>query len=436
MTRLFTSLYLGLLATLFVFMLVAHYINTYLYVDIENIIRAENFTAEIKLLEELDTHISLQRRQEFIDIIAEKNQSVIHSVQLNSIPVHIQQALQHQQTWFDDEEYNYFKAFSPTQYYQIAEDEVHHLLAVDEAVGDAIFIALICFMAFGCFIWLFALHRKLKRIESTLVAISQGDLSARAPTKKGLRVGKLNTCLNEMAVQMNNILSSHKQLTHVIAHEFRSPLFRMQMLLEMLVTAKNENNSVHIKALEDEIFCLDDLVDELLSYAKMERAELKLKLEVVNIGGFLQALFEKLSSECKTSLKFINKIDANFISLLDKALIERCITNLVKNADKYGKSEIYLSVNDVENSIIISVEDNGKGVPAEQQVDIFEPFHQISNTKNSLGFGLGLAIVKEITKLHSGQVTISDSDYGGAKFTLTLPIRPVIDDNGLVNSEQ
>jgi two-component system sensor histidine kinase RstB len=428
MTRLFTSLYLGLLATLFIFVVVAHYINTYLYVDIENIIRAENFTAEIKLLEELDSHIAPQRRQELIDIIAEKNQSVIQSVQLESIPKHIQRALLQQQAWFDDEEYDYFQAFSPTQYYQIEEDDTHHLLEVDEAVGDAIFIAFICFVAFGCFIWLFGLHRKLQRIESTLVDISQGNLLARAPTKKRFQVGRLNTCLNEMAVQMTNILSSHKQLTQVIAHEFRSPLFRMQMILEMLVTAKNENNSVHIKALEDEIFCLDDLVEELLSYAKMERAELKLQLEEVSIDGFLQALCEKLSLECKTHLKFTNTIDPMFASLIDKSLTERCITNLVKNADKYGKSETYLSVNKTENSIIICVEDNGKGISAEQQVDIFEPFHQLTNTRNSLGFGLGLAIVKEIAQLHYGQVLVSDSIHGGAKFTLALPIKHSIVD--------
>jgi two-component system sensor histidine kinase RstB len=427
MTRLFTSLYLGLLATLFVFFMVAHFINTYLYVDIENIIRAENFTAEIKLLEELDPHITPQRRAELIDDIADHNQSIIHSVQLESIPSHIQQALQQQQTWFDDEEYDYFKAFSPARYYQIEEDEAHHLLEVDEAVGDAIFIALICFIAFGCFIWLFSLHRKLKLIESTLVDISQGDLSARAPTKKRFQVGKLNTCLNEMAVQMTNILSSHKQLTHVIAHEFRSPLFRMQMLLEMLVTANNENSSVHIKALEDEIFCLDDLVDELLSYAKMERAELKLQLEEVSVGVFLQALHEKLSLACETQLQFTSNIDATFVSRIDKSLTERCITNLVKNADKYGKSETYLSANKVGNSMFICVEDNGKGISAEQQTDIFEPFHQISNTKNSLGFGLGLAIVKEIAQLHHGKILVSDSVHGGAKFTLVLPIKYSID---------
>jgi two-component system sensor histidine kinase RstB len=423
MTRLFISLYLGLLATLFVFMVVAHYINTYLYVDIENIIRAENFTAEIMLLEELDAHITPQRRQEIINLIAEKNQVIIHSAQFENIPSHIQKALQQQQAWFDDEEYDYFKAFSPAQYYQIEEDEVHHLLEVDEAVGDAIFIALICFVASGCFIWLFGLHRKLKRVESTLVDISQGNLSARAPTKKRFQVGRLNTCLNEMADQMVNILDSHKQLTHVIAHEFRSPLFRMQMLLEMLVTVKNENSSTHIKALEDEIFSLEDLVDELLSYAKMERAELNLQLEEVNIATFSQNLQEKLLVECKENLQWNNHIDDESSVLLDKLLTERAITNLVKNADKYGESEVYVCIDKIDDSIVVYVEDNGKGIPAQQQANIFEPFQQINDVNQKIGFGLGLAIVKEIAQLHGGSVVVSDSKYGGAKFNLTLPIK-------------
>lgn len=422
MTRLFVTLYLGLLATLYIFMIVAHLINTYLYVDIENIIKAENFSAEITLLEELDSHVTLQHRQKLIGVIADKNQIIISTVSLDTIPSHIQKALENQPTWFDDEEYDYFKAFSPTQYYQIEEDETHHLLEIDETVGDAILIALICFVASGCFIWLFGLHRKLKRIESTLVDISQGNLSARTSTKKRFRVGRLNTCLNTMAEQMESLLGSHKQLTHVIAHEFRSPLFRMQMILEMLVTAKNDNMMVHVKGLEDEIFCLEDLVEELLSYAKMERAELKLKLEQVNIADFLQSLQDKLLIECKASIQWINHLDDESNTLLDKSLTERAITNLVKNADKYGESEIYVCIDKIDGSMVVCVEDNGPGIPVSQQITIFEPFHQVSDASQNIGFGLGLAIVKEIAQLQGGMITVSDSEYGGAKFTLILPI--------------
>ena len=423
MTRLFISLYLGLLATLYIFMTVAHLINTYLYVDIENIIKAENFAAEITLLQELDSHVTLQRRQKLIDVIADKNQIIISPVSLDSIPNHIQTALENQLTWFDDEEYDYFKAFSPTQYYQIEENEAHQLLKIDETVGNAIFIALICFVASGCFIWLFGLHRKLKRLESTLVDISQGNLSARASTLKRFQVGRLNVSLNTMAEQMESLLGSHKQLTHVIAHEFRSPLFRMQMILEMLVTAKRDNMMIHVQGLEDEIFCLEDLVEELLSYAKMERAELKLQLEQVNIAGFSQNLQEKLLIECKANLYWHNHLDDESSTLLDKSLTERAITNLVKNADKYGESEIYVCIDKIDDSMIICIEDDGNGISTSQQANIFEPFHQVNDANQSVGFGLGLAIVKEIAQLHGGKITVADSEYGGAKFVLILPLK-------------
>lgn len=423
MTRLFVTLYLGLLATLFAFMIVAHLINTYLYVDIENIIRAENFSAEITLLEALDNHVTLDRRQALIDDIADKNQIIINPVSLETIPSHIQQTLREQSVWFDDDEYDYFRAFSPTVYYRIEENEAHHLLKIDETIGDTIFVALICFVASGCFIWLFSLQRKLQRVESTLVDISQGDLSARAPTKKRFQVGRLNTCLNTMAEKMESLLGSHKQLTHVIAHEFRSPLFRMQMLLEMLVTAKKENMMVHVKGLEDEIFCLEDLVEELLSYAKMERAELKLKLKLVNIATFSENLQQKLLIECKTNLHWLNQPDNERSVLLDQSLTERAITNLVKNADKYGESDIYVCIKELDGSIVVCVEDNGKGIPEQQQGNVFEPFHQLNGVNKSIGFGLGLAIVKEIAQLHSGTVAVTDSKYGGAKFILTLPTK-------------
>lgn len=423
MTRLFISLYLGLLATLYLFVTVAHLINTYLYVDIDNIIRSDNFIAEVMMLEELDKHITLEHRQALMNIIAEKNQSIIGPVIVDKIPRHIQQALQKQKTWFDDEEYNYFTAFSPTTYYRIKYNETHHLLKMEETVDEAILLALVLFVATACFIWLFGLHRKLIRVETTLVYISQGDLSARAPTKKRFQVGQLNTCVNTMAEQMESLLGSHKQLTHVIAHEFRSPLFRMQMLLEMLITAKKENIMFHIKGLEDEIFYLEDLVEELLSYARMERAELKLTMEHVNIAIFSEKLQQKLLIECKTNLHWFNQLDTERSVLLDQSLTARAITNLVKNADRYGESDIYVSIEEIDSSIVICVEDNGKGITEQQQSNIFEPFHQINGANQKVGFGLGLAIVKEIAQLHFGTIKVMGSKYGGAKFVLTLPIK-------------
>ncbi len=423
MTRLFISLYLGLLATLYLFVTVAHLINTHLYVDIDNIIRSDNFIAEIMMLEELDKHITLERRQALMNIIAEKNQSIISPVIIDKIPSHIQQALQEQKTWFDDEEYDYFTAFSPATYYRIKYNETHHLLKMEETVDEAILLALVFFVATACFIWLFGLHRKLMRVETTLVDISQGDLSARASTKKRFQVGRLNTCLNTMAEKMEDILSSHKQLTHVIAHEFRSPLFRMQMILEMMVTLNKQDNTAHIKELEDEIFCLEDLVSELLSYAKMERAELKLQLELVNTFTFLENIHEKLLVECKANLHWVNHLDEKGKFFIDQSLTARCIINLVKNADKYGGSGVYVDIEQKDNSMIICVEDDGNGIPTSQQANIFEPFHQVNDVNQSVGFGLGLAIVKEIAQLHGGKITVADSEFGGAKFVLVLPIK-------------
>ena len=420
MTRLFISLYLGLLTTLFVFMVVAHLINTYLYVDIENIIRAENFSAEVELLNELDTHISIEKRQALIDMIAKRNQAIIQPVALHDIPEHIQQALTSKHAWFDDEHYDYFKAFTPSQYFSIEIDDNHPLLEVDDKVANAILLALVFFIALACFIWLFGLHRKLKHIESTLIAISDGDLNARVSVKKSRQVGRLNIILNNMAAQIQNLLTSHKKLTHIIAHEFRSPLFRMQMQLEMLIPDVNAKGSEKIQALEEDIFCLEDLVEELLSYAKMERAELKLNLETVDIAQYFQHLYEKLSIICTAKLSFESKLNGAKCIAIDKALLERCITNLVKNADKYGKSDIYLTVIQSENSLSICVEDNGSGIPIEQQTDIFKPFHQVNQSQRSLGFGLGLAIVKEIALLHHGEITVAESEHGGAKFMLII----------------
>ena len=423
MTRLFISLYLGLLSTLFIFFFVAHLINTYLVIDVENVIYAENFSAEITLLEEIDEHISKEKRQAYIDMIAQRNQVIIKEINFNEVPEDIQKALQIKNAWFDDDKVNYFKAFSNAKYYQMENDEKNELLIIDEKLSSVIFFTLIGSVALCCFVWLFGLHRKLKLIEQTLISLSEGNLAARAPTKKRLQVGRLNMSLNTMADKMAHLLASHKRLTHIIAHELRSPLFRMQIHLELLDQKNVKDNTAHIQGLEEEIFCLEDMVEELLSYAIMERAELKPSFELIEFNIFLSNLCSKLSSECSSTIHFIDNTDTVQTIEVDTFLVTRGITNLIRNAEKYGNSHIYVSLVKQQGSIKICVEDDGDGINAQQQSQIFEPYYRIENSESTAGFGLGLAIVKEIAQLHYGNVSVSRSNHKGAKFVLTFPLR-------------
>ncbi|MBQ4852576.1 ATP-binding protein [Pseudoalteromonas sp. MMG012] len=421
MTRLFISFYTGLLLTLYGFVVLAHLINTYAIIDVDNVTDARQFSAEIQLLEELDPHISPERRQSLLNMIAEHNQITIELIGKTQIPDYVQTHLTQSNVWFDDEEFNYFKAFTEDNYYRIATDYNHPLIQIEETIENYIIIALMVCVALCCFIWFFVLHRKLALIEKTLISISEGDMAARTSVKQHLQIGQLNTCVNVMADKIEHLLTSHKRLTYSIAHEFRSPLFRMQLHLELLSINKKGVGSNHIKELEDELFSLEDMVDELLSYAQMERAELRPELKRLELHEFTQTLCDKLTFECVHTLHYINNQSLRYFVLADPSLLARALGNLITNADKYAKEHIYVLLTANSETLTIIIEDDGEGIDDNHKQEVFAPYYRIREANNQSGFGLGLAIVKEIVSLHQGAIAIQDSEHGGAKFTMALP---------------
>lgn len=423
MTRLFVSLYLGLLTTLLAFIFVAHLINTYLIVDIDNILYAENFSAEVALLEELEGKVSQKKLDEFIQMIGDRNQVVIKEIELEQVPANVQKQLVDKAVWFDDEEYNYFRTFSPNRYFQIVEDEHNELLEIAAEIDLVVLLTLVSSVALCCFIWFFGLHRKLKLIENTLESLASGNLAARVPTKSSAKVGTLNIRLNQMAEQVQHLLDSHKRLSHTVAHEFRSPLFRMQMQLDLLEDASDSDKALYIKGLDEDIFSLQDLVDELLDYAKMERAELKLSPEIVDIQNLVGSLTEKLSIECSSEIDFVNRLDEALFIEVDRKLLERCLVNLLRNADKYGDSRIRCTIAVASQHIVVDIEDNGPGIAKEEREHIFKPFYRLKGNDQITGYGLGLAIVKEIIRLHGGAIHVDESSLGGALFRVKLPVK-------------
>ena len=421
MKRLFLSLYLGLAASLVFFFYVAHWLNTNLIVDIENIIRAEQFTAEVELLERLEPTLSDDERQQALNQIAMRNQVIIEMVDKSAVPADILAKLEQQQVWCDDEEYDYFSAFSPVRYYRMAEDDDNELLDIDSLVGMAIYIALFVLIAGGSGAWLYLLQRKLRHLEQAAVRLSEGDFSARAPATRRLQVGSLNDSFNHMADRIEHLLASHRQLTQNVAHELRTPLFRMQIQAEMLAAASEQQRPSYLAGIEEDIFHLQELIDELMQYAKTERTGLSLNYGELVLAPLVAELTDKLTLEHSEPVEIqLPEEDIHFRA--DKALLIRALGNLLRNAIKYGKGRIRLTANASQSELAILVEDDGTGVDAADAEQIFEPFYRAGSHRGKIaGYGLGLAISREIIRLHGGELKLVDGSLGGAAFRVTLP---------------
>ena len=207
-----------------------------------------------------------------------------------------------------------------------------------------------------------------------------------------------------------------------VSHDLRTPLTRMKLQLEMM------QKSEETEDLKSDISDMEKLVDEYLDFARSDDKE---KSNLIEIKKFLQ---EKI-------INYYNKMNKRidgFLNLKDdleipvkKLALKRALVNLIDNAFNYG-SLVSLNASLSDNNLIISIDDNGPGIPKNERNNVFKPFYRIDNSRNldkkaaqptsGAGSGLGLAIAMDAITSHGGRIKLSDSPFGGLRVTIFIPV--------------
>ena len=235
-------------------------------------------------------------------------------------------------------------------------------------------------------------------------------------------IKELNRVMLKAQQENSERLILQRDLLHGVAHEFRSPMARIQFALEMLEdTPENEHerlrHSMHT-ALDD----LDKLVKELLYYAKLKDSEAIIDLEAVNLHDTCIAAIEEVE-DFYPEVAF--KLTTNKAIYLEgnAKLLKRFIINLLRNAGRFANSHCKIALDDTNGSITIIVEDDGMGIPPGKSSRIFEPFTRLdaSRSRDSGGCGLGLAIVLSIINKHHGTINLVEGKLSGACFKIVIP---------------
>nr|WP_188983305.1 ATP-binding protein [Pseudomonas matsuisoli] len=212
------------------------------------------------------------------------------------------------------------------------------------------------------------------------------------------------------------------------SHELRTPVTGMHMafglLRERLHFQPDAREQDLIETVDEEMRRLVRLINDLLNFSRYQTGQQKLELSACSPSELLQetlARFEASAAEHGTELKL--EIEDNLPLLnLDRTQMERVLDNLVTNALRHTTrgGHICLQARRHTDRVIISVEDNGEGIPYSQQARIFEPFVQVGRKKG--GAGLGLALCKEITRLHGGRIGIHSRVEHGTIVYMALPV--------------
>ncbi len=219
-----------------------------------------------------------------------------------------------------------------------------------------------------------------------------------------------------------------------LSHELRTPLSAIKAYTETMMTlelSKEEMNEF-IPIIYEQSNRLEDLINDLFDYARLESGELILKKENFKLGEVANKVLSKLS---KNAEKNKINIDVELVDIeiyADRYSFEKVFSHLLNNSINFYDKEkeeryVKLSVSIDEEILKITVEDNGIGIPEDKFEKIFEKFYRIDNelTYTVSGAGLGLAIVKEIVEEYKGKIEVESKVSEFTKFTIKIPLTSI-----------
>ncbi|WP_016855219.1 ATP-binding protein [Halomonas smyrnensis] len=270
---------------------------------------------------------------------------------------------------------------------------------------------------------------RMARLELAATRIAAGRLDTRVKVEGNDFLSRLGMALNGMAAQVQSLLRGQQDMIRAVSHELRTPVARIRFAVQMVEDMTDEPGvRRHLQGIDADITELDDLVDEILTYARLgsETANgVPMETSLVECRAMAERVIEALHplhGHLSLGLLPGDEVEA----AAESRYLQRALQNLVANACRHARSRVAIRIHGEPRLVRIDVEDDGPGVPVAKRSEIFKPFARLddSRARHSGGYGLGLSIVQKVMAWHGGSVMVDASPtLGGARFTLLLPQR-------------
>ncbi|MFH0887914.1 MAG: ATP-binding protein [Planctomycetota bacterium] len=311
-------------------------------------------------------------------------------------------------------------------------DKVYH------AVGITFIFALLIALVMG--FWLVSrIVRPVKEMVSVAESISKGDFSRRITIKTGDEIGALAEAINLMNSKLRELFSEaskyetlRRDFVANASHELRTPLALIKGYVETIKEGKKEDwdkMQEFLAIIDHNVNQLNNLVQDLLELSRLEYKKDIALIKTCDVNEIIHSVLNNLEPFAILKKQTVSKkIPADMTSIqTDAELLRKAINNIVDNAIKYTSEggRIEISVTSEAGNVIISVEDNGIGIPEEDLSRVFERFYRVdkSRSREMGGTGLGLSIVKHIIQTLKGEVSVTSKPNQGSTFTIKLSIR-------------
>jgi signal transduction histidine kinase len=276
----------------------------------------------------------------------------------------------------------------------------------------------------GVVTW-FAVGRSLRsvdRIRERVETIDASGLHERVPVPVAMdEVAALATTMNHMLERLEKSATTQRQFISDASHELRSPLTSMRASLDVAQTIGGGDAWIDAEpVLSDEVDRMTLLVGDLLLLAKADEGAVQLSRVDVDLDELITTEARRLRSQ--TTLMITVGIEPVRV-VADPERLAQVLRNLVDNAVRFAAREIHLTVTSTSGSAVMSVEDDGPGIPPHDRELVLDRFVRLDDhrARESGGAGLGLAIASEIAGMHNGHILVGESSLGGAQVSVLLP---------------
>jgi two-component system sensor histidine kinase CpxA len=350
----------------------------------------------------------------------------------NDMPAHVQRALRHEGIARPDDAVVIVAPVTTSRSSYVLVGEFIPPPLSERVPGDIIWVLKLgtIISALMCLIIAHYLSKPIERLRNATNELARGNLDIRVGATIGKRsdeIADLVRDFDSMAGELRNQIQSERNLLSGVSHELRSPIARMRLALALARSGDRPEREEMLDRIEQDTIQLDSMLERILTVARLENGQYKPKFESLSLNDIIDDVVDDARFEAAATAVTVNYLDDAMVQVNgDPGLLRSAIENVVRNAIFYsghgGTITLRLRVED--GHAILTVRDNGKGVPEESLPLLFKPFYRVDDARGTTtgGMGLGLAIVRNAVAAHGGTVSARNVSPHGLEVELRLPI--------------
>lgn len=271
-----------------------------------------------------------------------------------------------------------------------------------------------------------SLVRPIEKLRQTVRALARGTLGARAGSSVSRRsdeIGELGRDFDDMATRIEDLVSAQQRLLSNVSHELRSPLTRLQVAMGIVRQKAPEGLDRALDRIERESDRLENMIAQILKLSRFENDMHHVEWQIIELDDIVKKVVEDARFEAQPrAINIELEVDAPLRMTGDAQLLHSTVDNVLRNALRFSPEQgsIQVDMRQTKDQVIISIADQGPGVPEDKLNRLFDPFYRLD--QSNTGAGLGLNIALQAVQLHEGAINAQNNQPNGLVVSIQLPI--------------